>query len=325
MNAADLYSPHDARPGIPPARVPWGAVAVFVVLAVGLGWLVCLPLWLGEGLASPQFQLFATALMATPTIAALIVVFAAVPKGARARYLGLMPFRPVARKIWVIVLWPFLFLAVAFAALLLASLFGWVDVDPALAAVQQNLDMLGVEMDAGLYVAMQFVMLPIVLVQASAAAFGEELGWRGYLTTALSPMGFWPSAIVIGVIWGAWHAPIILLGYNFGRTDALGVVFMIVFCLLLSVILQWSRYFTRSVWPAAVGHGALNTAFVYPMFWVQQPDPLLGSAVGVPGWIVLAIVIVAMVAARAFRPGPDWTPRVAPVQAPLPQAPDPRP
>lgn len=309
MNAADLYSPYDSRPGVPPARVPWVAVACFLVIAVGLGWLVCLPLWFGDGLASPLFQAFAAALMATPTIAALIVVFATVQKGGRARYLGLLPFRPVARKIWVIVLWPVLFLAVGFGAILLASLLGWVELDPALAAVQQNLDALGLKIDAGAYVVGQFLMLPIVLVQATVTAFGEELGWRGYLTTALSPLGFWPSALLIGVVWGAWHAPIILLGYNFGRTDALGVVFMIVFCLLLSVILQWSRYFTRSVWPAAAGHGALNAAFLYPLFWAPEPDPLLGSPVGLPGWILLAVVIAVLFAARAFRPGPDWTPR----------------
>lgn len=306
MNATDLFSPHDARPGIPPARVPWGSVATFLVIAAGLGWLVCLPLWLGDGLTSPLFQLFAAALMVTPTIAALVVTFTTVPKGGRARYLGLLPFRPVSRKIWLILIWPLVFLAVAFAAMFLAAALGWAEIDSDLSGLSGQL--VGIDVDAFLII--QFLVLPLIVIQATATAFGEELGWRGYLTTALSPLGFWRSAILIGVVWGLWHAPIILLGYNFGRTDALGLVYMVVFCVLVGIILQWSRYFTRSVWPAAVGHGALNATFTYPLFWAT-PDmnPLMGTALGVPGWIVLAIVIGILFATRAFRPERDWTPK----------------
>lgn len=312
MNAASLYSPHDVRPGIPPARVPWGAVAVFLALAVGLGWLVCLPLWFGDGLASPAFQLFALGLMATPTIAALIVTFATVPRGGRARYLGLLPFRPIARKLWLFVLWPVLFLAIAFGALFLASALGWVEIDPAQTLLTQQLASLGIT-DVEVYVITQFLLLPVIVIQASVSAFGEELGWRGYLTTALSPMGFWPSALVIGVVWGLWHAPIILLGYNFGRTDALGVVWMCIFTLFVGVLLQWSRYFTRSVWPAAVGHGALNATATYPMLWVStETDPLFGTSLGIPGWILVAVVIALLFVCRGFRPERDWAPRPDP-------------
>ncbi|MGO1746866.1 MAG: CPBP family intramembrane glutamic endopeptidase, partial [Microbacterium gubbeenense] len=115
---------------------------------------------------------------------------------------------------------------------------------------------------------------------------------------------------IIGVVWGLWHAPIILLGYNFNRTDLLGVVYMVVFCLVVGVLLQWSRYFTRSVWPAAVGHGALNATFTYPLFWATPDfDALTGSALGAPGWILMGAVIVILIACRAFRPERDWTPK----------------
>ncbi|WP_162621926.1 CPBP family intramembrane glutamic endopeptidase [Microbacterium suaedae] len=309
MNATDLFSPYDSRPGIPPTRVPWGSVAVFLAIAVVLGWAVCLPLWLGDGLASPLFRILAAGLMATPTIAALVVTFATVPKGARARYLGLLPFRPIARKIWLFLLWPVVFLAIAFGAMFLAAALGWAEIDGTLSGLEAQLAAFGTT-DVQLYVVMQFLSLPLGVVMASATAFGEELGWRGYLTTALSPLGFWPSALVIGIVWGLWHAPIILLGYNFGRTDALGIVWMCVFTVIVGVLLQWSRYFTRSVWPAAIGHGALNATFVFPLFWATpEMDPLLGTALGVPGWILMAALIAILLAARAFRPGPDWTPK----------------
>lgn len=306
MNAASLYSPHDVRPGIPPARVPWGAVAVFLALAAGLGWLVCLPLWFGDGLASPAFQLFALGLMATPTIAALIVTFATVPRGGRARYLGLLPFRPIARKLWLFVLWPVLFLAIAFGALFLASALGWVEIDPAQTLLTQQLASLGIT-DVEVYVITQFLLLPVIVIQASVSAFGEELGWRGYLTTALSPMGFWPSALVIGVVWGLWHAPIILLGYNFGRTDIAGVLLMIGGCVAWGVLFGFLRLRSGSMWPAVFAHGALNASAGLPVLLraAGSPlDPALAIALGVSGWIACTVVVVVLLLAGQFRRQP---------------------
>ena len=45
--------------------------------------------------------------------------------------------------------------------------------------------------------------------------FGEELGWRGLLQLEFARLGFWKSSALIGLIWGVWHAPIIIQGYNY--------------------------------------------------------------------------------------------------------------
>ena len=48
-------------------------------------------------------------------------------------------------------------------------------------------------------------------------AFGEEFGWRGYLQPKLLALMSPPRALlVMGVIWGVWHWPLILLGYEYG-------------------------------------------------------------------------------------------------------------
>jgi uncharacterized protein len=56
----------------------------------------------------------------------------------------------------------------------------------------------------------QSVLLAPVL--ALVLAFDEEYGWRGYLQSGLFKMGRVRGVVLIGVIWGAWHWPLILMG-----------------------------------------------------------------------------------------------------------------
>src|SRR5699024_5737044 len=63
------------EPVVPPA-VPWRAVVVFVVLAFGLAWDACSPLWIsGAGLQVPRFSLWTILMLYPPTVAALVAVF----------------------------------------------------------------------------------------------------------------------------------------------------------------------------------------------------------------------------------------------------------
>ncbi len=47
------------------------------------------------------------------------------------------------------------------------------------------------------------------------AAFEEESGWRGFLLNKLKHQSFIKTSFTIGLIWGVWHAPIILAGHNY--------------------------------------------------------------------------------------------------------------
>ncbi|HIY65535.1 MAG TPA: CPBP family intramembrane metalloprotease [Candidatus Agrococcus pullicola] len=284
-----------------PTRVPWPAVAVYTVLACGLAWLVTIPLWLGDGLADPKFTWLVLLMMYTPTVAALIVTFFIVKPKYKARYLGLTPFKPVVRSIVLILVWPIVFGLLAVSAAFVASLFGWVDFGFNASALEEDAALAGMSAEA--LALLSIAMTPLIVVQATFAAFGEELGWRGFLVPALKPLGFWPMAIISGVIWGVWHAPIILLGYNFGRTDIFGVLLMIVFCFFVGVILNWSRLWCRNVWVAAVGHGALNATAPIGFLFVMNFDPAGGltqTVVGAPGWIIMAAIIVVMAGLGLF-------------------------
>lgn len=110
-------------------------------------------------------------------------------------------------------------------------------------------------------------LLPISAIVSgivgSFAAFGEEGGWRGYMMPklfALMPKG--AALIVGGIIWGLWHAPLTVIGHNFG-TDYpgypwLGVIFMCIFCILMGVLLTFVCEMSDSVWPAAILHAVNN-------------------------------------------------------------------
>jgi membrane protease YdiL (CAAX protease family) len=55
-------------------------------------------------------------------------------------------------------------------------------------------------------------LLPLILINLIMGPLGEELGWRGLLYPILkSNYGWMGSALVVGVIWAIWHAPLWLL------------------------------------------------------------------------------------------------------------------
>ncbi|MEJ1087215.1 type II CAAX endopeptidase family protein [Microbacterium sp. Mu-80] len=296
--------------------VPLQAIVAFILLAFGLAWLVALPLWLGDGLAAPFAGLLLPVMMYTPALAVLIVLFAMrpIPKGQRLRFLGMWPLRPAKQVIWLCVIGLFGSVAVIVAAMFLSVALGWLSADfVGLSGFQQQVAASlppGVPVPSPwLLVAVQLVMIPITAATINAvAAFGEELGWRGFLVPALRRYGTWPALLISGAVWGLWHAPVILLGYNFGRTDIIGVLLMTGGCIVWGVLLGWLRLRSASVWPAVFAHGAINASAGLPLLFVAAGssfDPALASALGISGWIVGAVVIVVLLLTGQIRRQPE--------------------
>jgi membrane protease YdiL (CAAX protease family) len=96
---------------------------------------------------------------------------------------------------------------------------------------------------------------------SSLATIGEELGWRGLLQPELEAKFSVPRATVVtGLIWGFWHAPVILMGYNFPKQPVFGAVaLMPAFCVCLAFPLAYLRRNGGSIWPCAFLHGGVNT------------------------------------------------------------------
>ncbi|WP_313355332.1 type II CAAX endopeptidase family protein [Microbacterium sp.] len=296
-------------------RIPLRAIIAFVVLAVGLAWLAALPLWLGDGLAEPFAGVLLIVTMYTPALALLIVLVTMrpIPKGQRLRFLGMWPLRPARRVIWMSVLGLFGPVVIVIAAMLLAVAFGWLQAD--FAGLSGFTQMLGQSLPSGVelpspwfLVAVQIAAIPFAAATINAvAAFGEEVGWRGFLVPALRRYGTWPALLISGVVWGLWHSPVILLGYNFGRTDLTGVLLMTAGCIVWGVLLGWLRLRSASMWPAVFAHGALNASAGLPVLFMTagaEYDPALSMALGVSGWIVGAVVIVVLLVTGQFRRQP---------------------
>jgi len=128
----------------------------------------------------------------------------------------------------------------------------------------------------------------------AVAGFGEELGWRGLLQKEFGYMGFWKSSAIIGVIWGVWHAPIILAGHNYPQHPLVGALMMIVLCILLAPIFSYVRFKAKSVVAAAIIHGSLNATAGLSLMVIKGGNDLTVGVTGLAGFIVLALVNVGL-------------------------------
>src|SRR5690606_28307176 len=100
------------------------SVAVFLLIAFGLSWLIALPLWLGDGLASPWFVPVSLGIMFTPAIAALVVVFFVERPPGRAQALGLRQYKPLGRFFGYLALGLVVPVALVLVALPIGALLG---------------------------------------------------------------------------------------------------------------------------------------------------------------------------------------------------------
>lgn len=314
-----------------PARVPWLAIGAYIVVAFGLAWLVALPLWLDGGLRNPFATLVLIAMMFTPTIGALVAVFLVQRPRPRSvpEYLGMWPLRPTWRIVGLTLAGIFGSIAISLAAVFLAAAVGAVRLDLtgfsgfaelihaqlAAAGVTQALPL-----PIGVLVALQLLTLPVGALVNGLATIGEELGWRGWLLPSLRPLGTWPALLISGAVWGLWHSPLILLGYNFGEPNLLGVLLMTLGCTAYGVLIGWLRLRSGSVWPAVFAHGAFNaSAGVGALLLAagSPASPLALLPLGWTGWIVCTVIAVVLVLCGQFRRQPTLV-RKAPA-APAPQ------
>lgn len=91
------------------------------------------------------------------------------------------------------------------------------------------------------------------------SAAGEELGWRGYMLTRLVEAGMPRPVLVSGLIWAAWHLPLIVSGqYAAGPHPILSACMFVPSVVAAAYICARVRLESGSVWPAVMFHAAWN-------------------------------------------------------------------
>lgn len=123
-------------------------------------------------------------------------------------------------------------------------------------------------------------------------AFGEELGWRGFLQNKLfSKMGMMPTVVLLGLIWGYWHLPANLLGYQSTASPKLNAIFLFpIFTICLSVIFAWFYIKSKSIFLVSFLHAANNTinAPLIEKTLAPTGNPLHRDLVSLLFWLVIA-------------------------------------
>lgn len=98
------------------------------------------------------------------------------------------------------------------------------------------------------------------MVMSLAFTLGEEIGWRGFLSPHMTQaLGFRSGAIVTGLIWAAWHLPLVLFAdYNSAAPKWFAAICLIVLLVAMSVIMAWLRLGSGSLWTGALFHASHN-------------------------------------------------------------------
>ncbi|MCL2196423.1 MAG: CPBP family intramembrane metalloprotease [Treponema sp.] len=124
-------------------------------------------------------------------------------------------------------------------------------------------------------------------------AFGEELGWRGYLLKAFQGKKFLLVSLITGAVWGVWHFPLILIGHNYPQHPIAGVAMMVIFCILLSPMMAYIVIKSKSVITAAIFHGCINAIAGISLLFLVGGNDLTNGMTGAAGFITLLLGDIA--------------------------------
>ena len=126
-----------------------------------------------------------------------------------------------------------------------------------------------------------------------AVAFGEEYGWRGFLQDELVKLGKRRGVLLVGLIWGLWHFPIILSGVHTYPSTSLGLGLGLVFFVLWGFVQSYAALKAKSIWAAAFLHGVVNSVYAFMLGYVVRPDDkVISFGLGVYGLACLAVVVL---------------------------------
>ncbi len=144
------------------------------------------------------------------------------------------------------------------------------------------------------------VMLPLSIFLGPLINFvfglGEEIGWRGFLLPRLMPLGKFKAYLILGILWGLWHAPLIYAGFNYPGHPITGIFMMCALSFAFGLFINEMTLHYRSSLLAAFIHGAVNAQGYGIWAWVfPRTDPIMGGGTGYTGiavWLVVGTITI---------------------------------
>jgi len=288
------------------------ALIVFLLIAFGLAYLldylVLIPILKSSTIQRPSawstglwFLVFGIIRMYTPFLGVIVALFIL---GYRLKR-GLIGYGLRGGRAEYILVGMAIPYAIYLVSLAYGLLLGYQIVNPAaMISKIQNIE-LG-EMDPNMMIVLMLLSAVFNGSTINAlAALGEEMGWRGFLLGELGEkLGMYFSAIIIGVIWGLWHAPLILVGYNYPHhPDLIGLSMFTLICIVWSIILSQLRVLGRSVIPSSIMHGNIN-AVAGMILLSFKGDEIYTSPVGLLGLVAsatIALLIALYMRGKNYR------------------------
>ena len=285
-------------------------ILIFVAITFGITIAAAMVIWLTGGLGSGGY------LRPTPLASALMYVMAYTPALAH------IATRLITREGWSNTYlrpnlrrgWPF-YLAACFLPLVAIITGGAIyfllfpgKLDLSMAFARETNKISATDTLAAVLSREALGGLISVLAGALLLFIGEEFGWRAYLLPKLMPLGPRKAVLLAGAIWGAWHWPMIWLGFQYGLdywgAPVVGPLLFVLIILSPSVVFCWVTLRSGSVWPACFAHATHNIfCKLMILFLKGKPDALIGpepeGIVRCLGYVLLALPLLLIPRALA--------------------------
>ena len=280
---------------------PKNKATFFLLITFGVSWLAAAVFYLaGGGWNTPHASIVGAVYMLIPMLAALFVQ-KVLYRQEIVKPLGIS-FRI---NVWFFIAWLLPALLV-FCAIPAAALLPGVSLSPEHAGLFRRFAFIltpeQLEAIRSSYDTMRIDITLVSLAQGLIAgatinallAFGEELGWRGLLQREWEHLGVFVSSGMIGLVWGLWHEPLILMGHNFPDHPVAGVFQMLAASMLLGILISYVRLRAKSVIAAALMHGSVNGLYGISLMYLDWGNDLSIGLFGTGGCLVMGCCVILL-------------------------------
>ena len=139
-------------------------------------------------------------------------------------------------------------------------------------------------------------------ILAFPTLFGEEYGWRIFLQDKLAHQyGRFGAVLLIGLVWGIWHIPKILLEGIYSDGPVLGIIVYTIGAILTSIPLGLATFKSKSVWLAAYLHGIFATPNILAAYFYNPNDPVYSFVLGIYGLPVLGVFMLIFLKSKEWK------------------------